>query len=201
MDKRDIALQLSCPTISMPRFSTFEALASNGERVVVAANGLFLEVRRAWGYFVRQIGAVGATVPFGEMHESTNYTTAKLPRALLNEFIQWAQKDKHVEIGANIVWNELSGQFRLIRSEPLDAGAGHLHYRIPTLETGDHIVIDCHSHSSYKAFFSGTDNEDDAHAVKLAFVVGNCNRETPSTAMRLCVRGIFQNLPFKQNEI
>ena len=197
IDKRDSALQRACPVVPMPKFSPFEPLAENGERIVLAANGTFLEVRRSWAHFVRQVGNLGAVVPFGDMKESTTYFTSKLPRELLLEFMQWARQDSEVEIGANIVWNELNNQFRLVRSNTLHGSGSHLKYEIPDLAPSEHIVIDCHSHSHHPAYFSGTDNKDDAHAVKLAFVVGNCNLPQQSTAMRLCIRGQFQNLLFE----
>lgn len=194
MDKRDEALQRSCPTISAPRYSALESVQSNGERIVLAKNGVFLEVRRSWAHFIRKVGDLNVVVPFGEISEQTTLTMPSIPRALIAEFISWAQEDAGIEIGANIVWSEGTGQFRLVRSESIDAGPGHLKYRIPPLDIQDHIIVDCHSHSSFSAFFSAEDNRDDAHAVKFAFVVGNCNSNKPSTAMRLCVKGVFTDI-------
>jgi PRTRC genetic system protein A len=196
IDKRDAALQRACPVVAMPKFSPFEPLVQNGERIVLAANGTFLEVRRSWAHFVRKVGDVGTIVPFGTLEESTTYFTSKLPRELLIEFVQWAREDSHVEIGANIVWNEVTNEFRLVRSRTLHGSGSHLKYEIPDLAPSEHIVIDCHSHSHHKAYFSPTDDKDDAHAVKIAFVVGNCNLVQQTMKMRLCIRGKFQNLQF-----
>jgi PRTRC genetic system protein A len=55
-------------------------------------------------------------------------------------------------------------------------------------------VIDCHSHGTHPAFFSSTDDEDDRHETKFAFVVGNCASSVPSMAMRLCAKGIFEDV-------
>lgn len=197
MDKRDVVLQRVCPIVAMPKFSPLEPLAQNGERIVMAANGTFLEVRRSWARFVRKIGEVGTVVPFGTLEESTTYFTTKLPRELLQEFVQWARQDSHVEIGANIVWNEVSKQFRLVRSGTVHGTRSSLDYKIPDLDPNEQIVIDCHSHSTGKAFFSSTDNKDDADAVKIAFVVGHCHLPQPSVKMRLCIRGQFTILQFQ----
>lgn len=197
MDKRDIALQRVCPIVAVPKFSPLEPLAQNGERIVMAANGTFLEVRRSWARFVRKVGALDTVVPFGELQESTTYFTPTLPRELLNEFVRWARQDSHVEIGANIVWNELTKQFRLIRSRTVHGTSSRLDYKIPDLDPNEQIVIDCHSHSTGKAYFSSTDNEDDADAVKIAFVVGHCHLPQQSVKMRLCIRGQFTILQFQ----
>jgi PRTRC genetic system protein A len=197
MDKRDIALQRACPIVAMPMYSPLEPLAQNGERIVMAANGTFLEVRRSWARFVRKVGEVNTIVPFGKLEESTTYFTTKLPRELLLQFTQWARENSHVEIGANIVWNEVTKQFRLLRSRTVHGTRSRLDYEIPDLDPHEQIVVDCHSHSTGKAFFSSTDNIDDAHAVKMAFVVGNCNAPNQTVKLRLCIRGQFTILQFQ----
>jgi PRTRC genetic system protein A len=197
MDKRDIALQRACPIVSMPMYSTLEPLAHNGERIVMAANGTFLEVRRSWARFVRKVGEVNTVVPFGKLEESTTYLTTTLPRELILQFMQWAREDSHVEIGANIVWNEATLQFRLVRSDTVHGTRCRLDYKIPELDPHEQIVVDCHSHSTGKAYFSHTDDIDDAHAVKMALVVGHCNLSNQSVKLRLCIRGQFTTLPFQ----
>ena len=196
MDKRDIALQRACPIVAVPMFSPLEPLAENGERIVIAANGTFLEVRRSWARFVRKVGEINTVVPFGNLEESTTYFATNLPRELFFEFIRWARDDSHVEIGGNIVWNEMTKQFRLVRSGTVHGTSSRLDYEIPNLDPHEQIVVDCHSHSTGRAFFSRTDNDDDAHAVKMAFVVGHCNLPNPSVKMRLCIRGQFTDLQF-----
>lgn len=198
MDKRDIALQLSCPVASAPKFSDLAPLDRNGERIVLASNGAFLEVCRPWVRIITLVGpALAMTVPFGELKETVDYKAGKLPRALLEEFVEWAQRESDVEIGAVITWNENTGEYALLRSKTNHATSGSLDYELPTLGDGVHIVVDCHSHSHHAAFFSHVDDKDDQHAVKFAFVVGNCNTDKPTTASRLCVRGIFKKLSWK----
>lgn len=200
MDKRDIALQRSCPSICVPRFSAFEKSQTDGERVLVASNGVFLEVTRKWGHFIRKVGwfFLQTPLPYGEMENHTQLAMEKLPRLLLEEFNELARHSSHVEIGASVVWNELSSEFRLLPSEAIDAGAGHLQYKMPDLMDGDHVVIDCHSHSKYPAFFSETDDADDVHAVKFSYVVGNCDQDCLSMKLRLCIKGQFEEIPISQ---
>lgn len=198
MDKRDIALQLSCPVASAPKFSDLVPFDRNGERIVLASNGAFLEVCLPWVRIITQVGpALAMTVPFGELKETVDYKAGKLPRALLEEFVEWARLESDVEIGAVITWNENTGEYALLRSKSNHATSGSLDYELPTLGDGVHIVVDCHSHSHHAAFFSHVDDKDDQHAVKFAFVVGHCNTDKPTTASRLCVRGIFKKLSWK----
>lgn len=195
MDKRDLALQLSCPVISMPIYSPLPPLEQNGERVIIGRNGTFLEVLRPWARIVTQVGpALATTVPFGSVDEVVEYTAGKLPRSLLAEFVEWAKQDSAVEIGAVITWNETTGEYLLRRSKSNHATSGSLDYELPQLAEGEHIVVDCHSHSHHSAYFSKVDDHDDCHAVKFAFVVGNCDTANPTTRARLCVRGVFKKL-------
>ena len=195
MDKRDLALQLSCPVTSMPMFSPLPPLEQNGERIIIGRNGTFLEVRRPWARIVTQVGpALSTTVPFGSVEEVVEYTAGKLPRWLLGKFAEWAQEQSEVEIGAVITWNEVTKEYLLRRSKSNHATSGSLDYELPQLAEGEHIVVDCHSHSHHPAFFSGVDDSDDRHAVKFAFVVGNCDTANPTTRARLCVRGVFKKL-------
>jgi len=195
LDKRDIALQLSCPVTSAPKFSDLAPLDRSGERIVLASNGSFLEVNRPWVRVITKVGpALIATVPFGEMKELVQYKAGKVPRALLEQFIEWSQRESHVEIGGIITWDENTGEYALLRSKSNHATSGHLAYELPPLAQGVHVIVDCHSHSHNPAFFSDEDDEDDINALKFAFVVGHCDTNKPTTAARLCVRGVFKKL-------
>ena len=181
--------------MSMPMFSPLPPLEQNGERLIIGRNGTFLEVRRPWARIVTQVGpALSTTVPFGSVVEVVEYTAGKLPRMLLNKFASWAQEQSNVEIGAVITWNETNGEYLLRRSKSNHATSGSLDYELPQLAEGEHIVVDCHSHSHHPAYFSKVDDSDDCHAVKFAFVVGNCETVKPTTKARLCVRGVFKKL-------
>lgn len=192
MDKRDAALQLSCPSVIVPRFSELEPATKPGERLLIASNGVFLEVTRQWARFVRKVGNIGIPVPYGECSNSTQLKSPRLPRNLLAQFNEMARENSKVEIGAGIVWNECTNEYRLMSVETLTASGAHLKYRPPALSAGDHLVIDCHSHGSYPAIFSETDDIDDKWCVKVSYVVGNCGSEQQSTASRLCIKGIFE---------
>ncbi len=46
-----------------------------------------------------------------------------------------------------------------------------------------------HSHGAHDAFFSELDDKDDAGAMKISLVLGNIDRDMPSSKMRLCMAG------------
>lgn len=194
MDKRDVALQQQCPIVTVPMYSPFEPSDAIGDRILMASNGVFLETTRKWGRFVRKVGAIEIVVPFGVMTESTNIYCGRIPSELFTEFNRMAGVRHHIEIGASIIWNDQTNQFRLAESIPITATGSSLHQFLAPLGQGDHLIVDCHSHSHHRAFFSGTDDKDDLHSVKFSYVVGDCSSSTKSKKIRLCIRGIFTNL-------
>ena len=55
----------------------------------------------------------------------------------------------------------------------------------------EHLAIDLHSHGLAPAYFSATDDQDDAGAVKISGVFGNLDQPVPTVALRLCLLGLF----------
>ncbi|MCP4025705.1 MAG: PRTRC system protein A [Sphingomonas sp.] len=100
------------------------------------------------------------------------------------------------EAAAFVIWNEATGDFA-IRYPAIDqATPSRLVYRTPALPAGWHLVCDIHSHGRASAFFSATDDADDAHATKIAIVFGNLAApDGPTMATRLCAGGMFLPLP------
>lgn len=193
LDKRDVALQSTIPTEVVPRFSPIDIPSTPGDRILVASNGMFVEVRRNWGYFVRRIAAGSSIpVPYGDMAEATKLHTPRLPRNLLLEFVNHAKENCDIEVAASLIWNETSNGFRLVLAEAIYATGDSLRFHVPALSAGDHLIVDCHSHAHIPAFFSTEDDRDDCNSTKFSFVVGNCNAPLQSVSMRLCLKGIFE---------
>lgn len=196
MHPADNALQQSFPSIMVPRFGELPSMKEPGERLLVAANGIFLEIARPWVRVVRQLGAFQhrTAIPYGEAAEATELHCGRVPADLIGEFAAMARGAHPKETGAWIVWNAASTAFRLIPVGILEHSGGHLKYARPELADNDVLIVDCHSHGSHPAFFSATDDADDFHDVKFAFVMGNCAAVTPSMALRLCAKGIFETV-------
>ncbi len=198
MNPFDLALQTSFPSVMVPGREPLVPLDKPGERLLIAANGIFLEIVRPWIRIVRRIAEyrVATAIPYGKYDEVTDLRCGPVPPALIAQFYGQTREALPNETGAAIAWHESTGKFRLVPLKPISHSPSHLEYERPVLHSGEHLVVDCHSHGTGRAFFSRTgihnDDDDDRHDVKFALVLGNCDRE-PSTAMRLCAKGIFEN--------
>ncbi|TDF62888.1 PRTRC system protein A [Cupriavidus sp. L7L] len=194
MNPADAALQQSFPSVMVPRFGALAPMERPGERLLIAANGVFLEIVRPWLRVVRHLGAFQhrTAIPYGEAAEATELRCGRIPASLIGEFAMMARAAHPKETGGWVVWNAATAAFRLVPVRILEHSGGHLKYDRPALGNDEVLVVDCHSHGRHTAKFSPTDNEDDRHDVKFAFVMGNCDAPTPSMALRLCAKGIFE---------
>lgn len=193
MNPIDLALQQSFPSVMVPGREALAPMEKPGERLLVAANGVFLEIDRPWIRIVRRIAeyCVATAIPYGKCEELTDLRCGPVPPALIAQFYRQTRAALPNECGSWIVWDADTGQFRRIPLVPIAHSPGHLLYERPGLRPGESLVVDCHSHGAGGAFFSHTDNDDDRHDVKFALVLGHCDRQ-PSTALRLCAKGIFE---------
>lgn len=195
MDPRDQLLQQLAPTVMVPRFGALKPLQAVSHRFLQGANGLFLEVRRAWLYARVKLQDAGpVAMPYGEVTEQFEMTCGPVPLSLIQRFAELAREHCPNEAACWVVWNERSGVFSMREVGVREASAGHIHFDRPRLEDDEHLVLDMHSHGRFGAFFSQTDNEDDKGEVKLSVVLGDCDKVTQSTAMRLCLMGKFTAL-------
>jgi PRTRC genetic system protein A len=155
---------------------------------------VFIEIRRPWFSLVRQIAAfnVRTAIPYGRVTPSTRLLCETIPADLVGAFAEMARKAHPRETGAWIVWSPSTQAFRLAPVGIVTHTAGALKYQPPALAGDEVLVMDCHSHGGHPAYFSSTDNDDDRHDVKMALVIGNCDRPTPSIVVRLCAKGIFE---------
>ncbi|MGB8420194.1 PRTRC system protein A [Paraburkholderia sp. RP-4-7] len=195
MNAIDSLLQTSFPSVMVPMRESVVALDRPGERLLIAADGVYLEVVRSWIRVVRRIAKydVATAIPYGRVDAVTQQLCGPVPPQLIAEFRAMARKDHPVEVMAWIVWNALTGAFRIVQLTARSQGSGHIEgYQRPDLAEGEHLVVDCHSHGAHEAYFSPTDNDDDVFDVKFAFVLGECGSDRPSTAFRLCAKGIFE---------
>jgi PRTRC genetic system protein A len=194
MNVLDTTLQRSFPTVMVPRKEPVAEMQAAGERLLMAENGVFLEIRRNWISLVRQIALfhVRTAVPYGRMIESTQLGFDRVPADLIGQFASVARQACPNETGAWIVWSSTTQAFRLAPVRIITHDSGSLKYEPPALAGDEELVMDCHSHGRHPAYFSSTDNQDDRHDVKMALVIGNCDRPNPSVAARLCAKGLFE---------
>lgn len=193
LDPRDAALQAHTPVVMVPRFGELPLLDAPGHRYLAAANGLWLDLLRPWLWLRIHIAEAPAefALPFGELITVVNYAFQIEDLARVQAlFLRDARAAMPDEFAAWAVWNERDG---LLEYRPLLADAaspGGISFHRPQLEAHESLAIDLHSHGALDAFFSATDDADDAGEVKLAVVAGALDRE-PNFATRLCVLGMF----------
>lgn len=175
----DRAIQGSCPTLMAPHQGELEPLVA-GKRLIIAADGLYLEVRSAALHACQRVAAF--TSPYGSVEPFLRLSNGPVPPDLLREAVQAAGATRN-EVAFGIVAGEEQG-YRLVAPEVASASASHITYA-DTLPD-DRLVIDLHSHGEGRGFFSRTDDASDLArpGPYIALVVGRCSTE-PEIVARL----------------
>jgi len=119
----------------------------------------------------------------------------RLPGYLLGPLLEDARRAASDDLIARpierqyfIAWRD--GRVKVVMPREQDATATRVRYTMP--DAGP-ILLDIHSHNSMRAFFSGTDNRDDA-GLSVSAVVGHIF-ERPEIAVRANVYGHHMALP------
>lgn len=195
LNPRDAALQRSCMVISAPRFQALPPM-EDGQRIVVAANGVFVQVKRAWLDCIEQIGDVDPCLPlpFGTLHPRVAFTFGTIPLTLLQDFIAAGRAALPNEIAGALIYASSTGCLRLQLHQALSQSPNAIRYAISQLDEDETVAVDLHTHGSGSAFFSPDDDADD-RGVNVAGVFGNLDSETPSAAFRLVINGLYRPLP------
>lgn len=215
--KFDALLHAVTPAYCVPVHGAFEQIIGNGHRYLVAADGLWLEVRRPWLHLLWPLANIGEPVrpvpgfrtnhatPFGRLNPSVEIAFGRVPQDLIRKFAERGRLSCPKERGAWLSWEHgIEGaEPRLVWSEPVDTEGtpGALDYNRPEHTANLSPCIDLHTHGTAPAFFSTTDDQDDAHDVKIAIVIGNLDQPVPTIAARLCCLGVFIPVTVKAEEI
>jgi PRTRC genetic system protein A len=190
----DELLQSAVPVVMVPKHKPFEELAGLGHRFLATSDGLWLEVRRRWGYFrTSLVKQSKVAMPYGEVSEAAQLSFGAVPIELLKQFEDRAKSRFPNECASWVIWDEVSGAFTLINLNEFEAGPARVVFERPRLHEHQHLIVDLHSHGAFSAFFSTDDDQDDKGEVKLAGVIGDVGG-TPSWKFRMCLLGQF--LPF-----
>jgi len=194
IDSRDEALQRACPVLAASLFGALPAM-ENGQRVIVASNGVFLQVKRDWLDCIERIGGtdVALPLPYGGVTPSIQFTFGTIPVVLLEAFIAAGRAGLPNEIAGGLIYSAQRHTLRLAIYESVRSTAHGIDYRLPHLAADESIAVDLHTHGLLPAFWSATDDRDD-RSVKVTGVFGNLDREQPSAAFRLVVNGMYRPL-------
>lgn len=185
------------PSGSSPGLEAVRA-ARAGQCLAIGRDGVYLIVRRPWLELdVPVTPPIAAYLPYGSVGAPrANLRCGLIPRELLDQAVDHFRSALPNEAAAFVVWDEEDRQFSLDFPHIDEATPSRLIYRAPVLPPDRHVICDIHSHGYGRAFFSATDDTDDAHATKIALVVGQLGHsEGPDLASRLCAGGMFLPLP------
>lgn len=193
-DPRDVALQGSCPTLSAPRFGALPDM-ENGQRVIVAANGVFVQVKLDWLDCTVRIAHLAPVpaLPFGALRERVAFTFGVIPVALLEDFVAAGRRGMPNEVAGGLIYSRRTKALRLAVFDAIRTSPDHIDYRMPELASDETVAVDLHTHGRDAAFWSPTDNRDD-RGIKVAGVFGHLHQPRPSAAFRLAINGHYLQL-------
>jgi PRTRC genetic system protein A len=202
-DPTAAAILTAVPCYPIPQVGRSPAIeelrsAPAGEGVIVGRDGVMLVVRRPW----LEVDALMAPplpgyVPYGSVGRPRAMLRCGLiPGDLLDRILAHFITALPNEAAAFVLWNAVSGEFDVHFPDTVEATPSRLVYRPPAVGPGWYVVCDIHSHGRGRAFFSSTDDVDDAHSTKIALVVGRLDDpEGAEIASRLCAGGMFLPMP------
>lgn len=196
LDPLDVALHATYPVVAAPRFGPLEPMTKPGQRMIVAANGIFLQVNRPWIDCIQRVGATDPNLPlvYGDIEERLVFAFGTLPQVLFDQFVEAARAALPDEVAAAVIWSGHDASLRLDICDKISASHQHVTFAPLRLARGEVLVCDLHSHGADDAFFSPQDDEDDVE-LKLTGVFGRVNTARPCAAFRLCINGWRRALP------
>jgi len=201
----DIALLAAAPVAAVPRYAPFHPLQESGHRFLLAADGLYLEVRRPWLHYIHQLAKhTAVAIPFGEIAKKCELDFGSIGSALpqMKEFAAKAKADAPLEAAASLLWNHAEKSWRMEYPKIIgEATPGSIQFEQVVPGEDESLAIDLHSHGHLGAFFSETDNADDRGSVKIAGVLGDLDKAQPTVAFRMCVLGLYIEIPVPASKI
>ncbi|WIW89278.1 PRTRC system protein A [Sphingobium sp. V4] len=172
--------------------------AKAGHGFIIGQDGVMLILRRSWLELDVSVSSpIAAHLPYGSVGpEKANLRCGLIPGGLLRRVLEHFEEALPNEAAAFVIWDEATGAFELDFPTIDEATPSRLVYRTPALAAGSHVICDIHSHGRSGAFFSPTDNADDAHATKISMVFGRIDDPGGAVrASRLCAGGMFLPMP------
>ncbi|WP_404711506.1 PRTRC system protein A [Sphingomonas sp. MMS24-J13] len=185
------------PIGTSPAIDALRAMRA-GHGLAIGRDSVMLILRRPWlALDVPITSPIEAYLPYGKAGEpKADLRCGLIPPQLLRQILDHFRAALPNEAAAFVVWCEETGEFA-VEIPAIDAATpSRLVYRTPALPHGWHMICDIHSHGAGPAFFSATDDADDAHSTKIALVFGRIGQvDGPTLTSRLCAAGMFLPLP------
>ena len=163
---------------------------------VIAQNGVFVRAENEFVAACIKVASLnGPTTTIRGLQPLASWVRlklSKLPSALLTTALADAQASVRAnqldETLSYVVWR--NGRYHLIR--PNDQQASPTSVVSQTVELGETVVMDMHSHGAASPYFSPTDNRDEAR-LRFYGVLGNVNT-SPRWLFRLGIFGYWLEL-------
>jgi PRTRC genetic system protein A len=198
-DPTAAALLAAVPCYPVPpsgRSPALDALrmACVGHGLAIGNDGVMFILRRPWLELdVPVTPPISAYVPYGSIGDPrAELRCGLIPGEHLVSILDHFRAALPNEAAAFVLWNESTLEFALHSPVIDEAMPSRLVYRTPVLPPDWHVVCDIHSHGTGPAYFSATDDADDAHATKISLVIGRLDHsDGPVVASRLCAGGMF----------
>ena len=194
-DPRDAALQSTCPVVIAPRFGSLTPMPP-GQRLIAAANGLFVQVKLDWLDCLHCLTpqGLGLPLPYGRLTEHLSFAFGVLPIRLIEQFVEAGRRSLPNESAGALIYSRSSGRLRLAMCEPVRCSPSRIDYRVPPMAADEALAVDLHTHGRLPAFWSEEDNRDD-QGIKVAGVFGRLHEERPDACFRLVLNGLYLPLP------
>ena len=191
LDPRDAALQSACPVVIAPRFGPLPPMPP-GQRLIAAANGLFVQVRLDWLDCVHCLTpeGLGLPLPYGRVNEHLRFAFGLLPIRLIEQFVDAGRHSLPNESAGALIYSRSSGRLRLAICEPARCSPTRIDYRLPPMAADETLAVDLHTHGRLPAFWSDEDDRDD-QGIKVAGVFGRLHEERPDACFRLGLNGLY----------
>lgn len=195
MDARDAALQATCPVVIAPRFGALPDM-DLGQRLIVAANGLFVQVKLDWLDCLQCLTPQGIELPlpYGSVQESLRFAFGVLPIRLIEQFIEAGRRALPNEAAGALVYSRATGRLRLALCTAVQSSPTRIAYRLPAMAADETVAVDLHTHGRLPAFWSSEDDRDD-QGIKVCGVFGRLHEAEPDACFRLVINGRFRPLP------
>lgn len=198
---KDRMLLAQMPLVAVPTETQVERLDKNGQRLLLAGNGIFIEVRRDWLYAIRQCGGLHPDLqtPFGAVQEVTELAGKRIPRSLIDAFVERAKAASPQEVGATITYDLVRDRWALRMNRSVSASTVALSYEIPDLASSEYRVVDIHSHGEGPAFVSSTDRRDTRGATAFVMVAGKVSDLKADIIAYLYLQGMPVPIPWSES--
>ena len=154
---------------------------------IMAGNGLFIESESEHLQARIQIAQVELR-GLADLQERVVLTHGRIPAYLFGSALGFMGEDLTTELYVAVVYD---GRYRLEIPEQ-DAGGAHVKYTRPR-----NTILDLHSHPTFAARFSGTDNADEV-GFQLYGVVGMIHTLAPQYTFRVGIYGHFKELMLEE---